>query len=179
MNIESYNRTLSMDGSEMPLHEVPSGSHHAGVGSLPGGNEEMGVAVPPDLRMRMRKGNKHMKKHGPGGMGHVAREKWINGAPATHPLLQQETYNRTLSTDGSELPLHEVPSGPHRFGCGSLPGGNEETGVAVLPMERMAGGVAGKFFSPLSFAVCVSWMLDGICHALFGFISFLLFFACR
>lgn len=38
--------------------------------------------------------------------------------------------------DGSELPTHERPSGS-RVGVGSLPGPNNEFGVAVLPEERI------------------------------------------
>ncbi|KAF8990145.1 hypothetical protein BDQ17DRAFT_391960 [Cyathus striatus] len=156
----TYHRTLSTSGAELPLHEVPTMSH-AGCGSLPGPNTEAGVAVLPDERKFLKglikeigarkamKGQEVVFDSGvgikKGGVGKAPKSVNAPTYPPTAPLLPLETYGNTLPIDGSEMPLHEVPSRPHKFGCGSLPGSMGEVGVAVVPDERM--GISELFSS--------------------------------
>lgn len=119
--------------TELPTHEYPSGSS-VGVGSLPGSYNEFGVARLPDER---GVGNPYVHSH-------VTVIETVftphHGQPFKSMLKQQ---GRGM---GSELPTKEVPSGS-RIGVGSLPGKNNESGVATLPEERRDGKPCGSGYT--------------------------------
>lgn len=97
---------------ELPTHETPTGSR-VGVGSLPGNNNEFGVARLPDERAI--------------GNPYVHSQSTVVSA-ASSPF-------KSALRKADELPTREEPSGSG-VGVGSLPGSTLEPGVATLPEER-------------------------------------------
>ena len=105
--------TTAIGPSSVPSHELDGakpGDHSSGVGALPGSINESGVARLPDE----------------GGRGATG---------ATSPSIG--THAKLFGA--ATLPSHD-DSSPDLVtgGVGSLPGHNDESGVALLPDERLA-----------------------------------------
>lgn len=109
---------------DMPSTEHPSGSlGGVGVGSLPGNNNEAGVAILPDERKAEHLSSQHHL--------HIHH----HGHSVGHRIPDHELWPGT--NHQVDMPSTEKPSGSlGGVGVGSLPGPTGEVGVALLPDER-------------------------------------------
>uniref|UniRef100_A0A8H7XIC9 Uncharacterized protein n=1 Tax=Psilocybe cubensis TaxID=181762 RepID=A0A8H7XIC9_PSICU len=108
-----------VDRTQLPTSEEPSLSR-VGVGSLPGGIKEPGVAILPEERLHP--------------------DPYLRGYTALDASSLQKGIQRNRTY---ELPTTEEPSGS-RVGIGSMPGTIHEGGVATLPEERIDGRPYGS-----------------------------------
>jgi len=109
--------------------------HVSGVGALPGSNSESGVA---QLSLERNAGNSEISRTVEGG-----DDSTISKAKDAVSQIKPVAFNISpVGSSGQEisLPSQDLGQQPGEKtgGVGALPGGKEESGVAVLPDEKSA-----------------------------------------
>lgn len=131
----------------MPTYEVgPFQATHAGVGTLPGQPGEEGVAKLPDERfeeLRQELPTREIPTASRHGVGSLLETKSETSVAKLPEERLQEQVSHSAGVDDNqlerlrgELPSKELNTGPTHGGVGTLPGGRNESGVAILPEER-------------------------------------------